>query len=403
MITIERVSPQTMEREAAANGIELPIEQTSVWADFQTGVAGRTPWGCLIIRQDNALVAVVSLIDMETHGYHYLRSVHGPVWKSKPDERLEQAVIAELVDFVKTHDKHIAFLRIDTWSDKGTYPVLSTVPYNETVILDVTGGDDAILARMKRRGRRDVRKALRESPAACADETDIATKDFSEYYAVMVETAKRDGFSPAPMSDYVDMIKALGPEHCRVFGARIDGKVVAWSIVTLQGKTGVYYYASMLTSVRREHVPDKLLYTVACTLGQMGYEKLDLMGIGNDFAPSLTSLNEFKTKFTEETTMIAAGHDIPIKKTFYNALRLMQKIRRALRPKPQGNAEKAAKKKELDRKAHEAAKASKGAAAKPKDGGEKPKDGAAKKASAATTQQSTAPQQSTTQPQNPTK
>lgn len=351
MITIERVSPQTMEREADANGIELPIEQTSVWADFQAGVEGRAPWGCLVIRDDNAVVAVISLIDMETHGYHYLRAMHGPVWKTKPDERLEQAVIAELVDFVKSHDRHVVFLRIDTWSDRNTYPVLSTVPYNETVVLDITGGDEELLARMKKRGRRDVRKALRESPATCADETAIATKDFTDYYAVMVETAKRDGFMPAPMSDYTDMIKALGPEHCRVFGARIDGKVVAWTIVTLQGRTGVYYYASMLTSVKRQHVPDKLLYTVACELGQMGYEKLDLMGIGNDFAPSLKSLNEFKTKFSDTTTTIAAGRDVPIKKTFYKSLRLLQDVRRALRPKVHGNAEKAEQREAVEKKA----------------------------------------------------
>ena len=70
----------------------------------------------------------------------------------------------------------------------------------------------------------------------------------------------------------------------------------------------------MLTSVRREHVPDKLLYFVACALGKQGCTKLDLMGIGNDFAPSLKSLNEFKTKFAPETTQIAAGRDIPIKR-----------------------------------------------------------------------------------------
>ena len=193
---------------------------------------------------------------------------------------------------------------------------------------------------MKKRGRRDVRKALRESPAVIADETELATRDFSDYYAVMVETAHRDGFNPAPMSDYTDMIKALGPEHCRVFAGRIDGKVVAWFIVTVHGKTGVYYYASMLTSVRREHVPDKLLYFVACALGKQGCTKLDLMGIGNDFAPSLKSLNEFKTKFAPETTQIAAGRDIPIKKAFYRMLRMMQSVRKALKPKPHGNAEK---------------------------------------------------------------
>lgn len=334
MIAIERVTPAAMEREAQEHGIDLPIEQTAVWADFQAGVKDRAPWGSLLIRNGSHLVAVISLIDMETHGYHYLRSVHGPAWVTRPGKQLERDVVKALADFVHSHDGKVVFLRIDTWDDQGTYPVLSTVPYNETVVLDITGGDDEILSRMKRRGRRDVRKALRESPAEIANETEQAARDFAPYYQVMVDTANRDGFTPAPMSDYTDMIKALGPEHCRVYAGRIDGKVVAWSIVTTHGKTAVYYYASMLTEVKRQHVPDKLLYSVACDLGAAGYEKLDLMGIGNDFAPSLKSLNEFKTKFSENTVHLAAGRDVPLRKAFYHALRAAQDVRKALRGKP---------------------------------------------------------------------
>lgn len=331
MITIERVTPQALEHEAHVNGIDLPIEQTAVWADFQASIAGREPWGSLLIRENGDVVAVISLIDMETHGYHYLRSVHGPAWKTKPTQDEERNMVRALLDFVKRNDNHIVFMRIDVWYTDGTYPVLSTVPYNETVVLDLTGGDDEILARMKRRGRRDVRKALRESPAQIADEITQAAQDFSDYYAVMEETARRDGFSPAPMSDYTDMMHHLGPEHCRVFAARIDGKVVAWAMITTHGTTAVYYYASMLTEVKRQHVPDKLLYTAACALGADGYTKLDLMGIGNDFAPSLKSLNEFKTKFSNETVQIAAARDIPIKSLFYRALCTMQNIRHRLR------------------------------------------------------------------------
>ena len=55
-----------------------------------------------------------------------------------------------------------------------------------------------------------MRKSLRECPAEVADETDKALTDFSEYYDVMVETGQRDGFTPAPMSDYSDMIGAFG-------------------------------------------------------------------------------------------------------------------------------------------------------------------------------------------------
>ena len=47
-------------------------------------------------------------------------------------------------------------------------PRAVTVPYDQTVIVDLTGGDDKILERMVARGRQNVRKALRESPATCA-------------------------------------------------------------------------------------------------------------------------------------------------------------------------------------------------------------------------------------------
>ena len=331
MITLEKVDSATLQREAAAVGIELPIEQTGVWSAFQADIEGRTPWGDYLIRREGTTIAVISLIDFETHGYHYLRSMHGPAWATKPSEAEEREVIDALVAMVRTADKKVAFLRVDTWSDAGTKPVLSTVPYDLTVVIDVTGDDEAILGRMKRRGRRDVRKALRECPAEVADETSAALSDFSEYYDVMVETGKRDGFTPAPMSDYADMIRALGAEHCRVFAARIEDRVVAWSIVTVNGTHAVRYYAGMRNEVMRMHVTDKLLYCECCILGSQGITAYDLMGIGSDFAPSLKGLNEFKTKFTEEVTPVAPARDVPVKKAFYGLLCFLKSLRNKLR------------------------------------------------------------------------
>lgn len=331
MITLEAVTPETLETSAAEHGVNLPIEQTAVWARYQKDIDGRTPWGAFVIKQDGETVAFISLIDFETHGYHYLRSVHGPTWVVKPSEDEEHDVIEALARAVHGKDGGIVFLRIDTWYPSATVPVLSTVPYDQTVVIDVTGGDDAILSRMKRRGRRDVRKSLRECPAQCEDETAQALADFSEYYDVMVETGKRDGFTPAPMSDYADMIGALGTQHCRVFAARIDGRVVAWSIVTVNGTHAVRYYAGMRSEVMRLHVTDKLLYQECCILGAQGITAYDLMGIGSDFAPSLMGLNEFKTKFTEEITPVAAGRDVPIKTLFYRTLTGVQSLRRRMR------------------------------------------------------------------------
>ncbi|EFA23784.1 lipid II:glycine glycyltransferase FemX [Bifidobacterium gallicum] len=334
MMIIERVPAATMEEEAKDHGMALPIEQTGVWADFQADVPGRMPWGMLLVRDrdaQGAIVAVISLIRMDTHGYSYLRAMHGPVWASKPTAEQEQQLIDALVAYVRSHDRHIAFLRIDTWYDHAdVLPVLSTVPYNETVVVDLTGGEEAILSRMKSRGRRDVRKAMRESPATIANETAQAVKDFSEYYQVMVDTAARDGFSPAPMSDYVDMLVKLG-DHARLYAARVDGAVHAWTIITLHGTSVVYYYACMASDARNEKIPDKMLGQIMTELGDEGFTTMDLMGIGNDFAPSLKSLNNFKTKFAKETTTIAGGHDIPIKKGLYRTLTLLKSARAKLR------------------------------------------------------------------------
>lgn len=337
MITVERTTPESIEQEATQRGVTLPIEQTPTWMRYQSTISGRAPWGGLRIRSDDRTAAVISLVDFTTHGYHFLRSWHGPVWMDgKPDETLERDALLAVAREVHRLDRRQVFLRCGIWQDGDwTRPVLSSVPYDSTVVIDVTGGDDAILSRMKRRGRRDVRKSLRECPATCADETSKAMKSFAEYYDVMVETGRRDGFAPAPISDYSEMIEALGPDHCRVFAARVEGRVIAWSLVTLNSGVAVRYYAAMRTDAMRMHVTDRLLYGECCELGRQGVTAYDLMGIGSDFSPSLKGLNEFKTKFTEEITTIAPDRDVPIRRAFYGALHCARKalpiIRHGLR------------------------------------------------------------------------
>ncbi len=321
------------EREATSLGLVMPIEQTEVWATYQATVPGRTPWGCFELVEGDDVRAIVSLIDYETHGYHYLRAEHGPVWVEGPDEAAERAGIEAIVAHVRKASPRPVFLRLAVLHELDvTRPVLSIVPYDRTVIIDVTGGDDQILARMKPRGRRDVRKALREAPVTCADETERAIESFEEYYAVMVETGARDGFKPAPMSDYQDMIRILGADHCRVFAGRDEeGVVVTWSICTVSGSRATRYYAASLNKTMRAHVTDKLVYFECCELGRLGCTDYDLMAIGSDFSPTLLGLNEFKTKFCKEVAEVAPDRDVPVRKGFYGALCKLRSLRESWR------------------------------------------------------------------------
>lgn len=321
---IEQIGLSELEQRAEELKLTLPIEQTHQWASYQATIEGRSPWRCVKFADGDRTLALASLMDFETHGYHFLRSEHGPVWVEEPSEALEAQALTALCDYLRREHKAAVFIRLAVKHALDvTRPTLSTIPYDRTVILDVTGGDEAILSRMKTRGRRDVRKALRESPIECADETERASASFEEYYSLMVETGGRDGFVPAPMSDFENMMRILGARHCRLYAGRLDGRLTNWSMVTVSGRRATRYYAASSTDTMRMHVGDRLIYFEACELGRLfggTVNEYDLMAIGSELSPELNGLNEFKCKFSKEVVEVAPDRDVPLRKALYAAL-----------------------------------------------------------------------------------
>ena len=320
---------EQMEECAREAGLQLPIEQTAAWAAYQGTIDGRTPWGAYRIDEDGSLLGVVSFIEYETHGYRYLRSAHGPVWTRDLDEHEERDALEALRAAVASKDRRQVFARMAVAHPSDiAVPVLSTLPYDATVVIDLTGGDEEILARMKPRGRRDVRKAMRECKLSFADETDLAVASFDPYYEVMVETAQRDGFAPAPSGDYQDMLRILGPEHCRLFAGRDGERVITWTIATISGARATRYYGASRSDPARFLATDRLIYFECCELGRMGCTEYDQMGIGTAFQPSMMSLNTFKTKFAKDGERpVAPDRDVPIRKSMYRALTLAKRVR----------------------------------------------------------------------------
>jgi hypothetical protein len=319
---IREISLGSLEEEVKSQNVLLPIEQSAIWAKYQATISGRTPWGALAASVDGSDVAVCSFLDFQTHGYHYLNAVHGPIWFHEPTEDEEEELAEALADYLHKHDRRQVFIRMALVHDIAeSHPALSTVPYDHTVIIDVTGGDDAILSRMKPRGRRDVRKALRESPAVCADETEAATqvlpgllrcdgRDRQARWLCAGTDLRLRGHDPSPRARALPRLCGQGRRQGRYLVHRHDS-----------GKRAVRYYGASLNEYMRQHVTDKLVYFECCDLAKnKGIESYDMMGIGSDFAPSLLGLNEFKCKFTKETAEVAPSRDIPVRRGFYALL-----------------------------------------------------------------------------------
>ncbi|WP_298580022.1 peptidoglycan bridge formation glycyltransferase FemA/FemB family protein [uncultured Olegusella sp.] len=330
---VKQLSATSYQELAQSMRISLPIEQTVKWAYYTKTIPGRTPWGFFCIEENEEPVALLALTDYLTHGYHYLRAHHGPSWCVVPTPQQEEDALKAIALFARQHHWNHVFIRLAVKSDLPSCSyVLSSIPYDTTVVVDLSGTDEDILARMKTRGRRDVRKALREAPITCAVETQKAIQSFAEYYPVMIETAQRDGFSPAPEQEYHDFISLLGKEHCMVsVGRDSDGQVVNWAIDTISSNKAVHYFAASSTRTMKQYVTDRLYYFCFCELAKRGCTSVDLMGIGSEFSPSLNSLNTFKTKFAKDVTPIAPDRDYPLRPIAYKLLQGAKSVRRLVK------------------------------------------------------------------------
>ena len=326
MFNVSELTAEEFMSCARNAGMILPIEQTNLWSDLGSRITGCSPWGYLRIDLDGELLGLIMFVDYLTHGYHYLRAHHAPVWVRELDAATEKDALIALRKFVAKKDHRQVFMRLAVKHESEiTSPCLSMLPYDTTVIVDLSEDPEENLAQMKQRGRRDVRKALRESPATICDETQQACENFADYYELMVETAKRDGFHAGPLSDFENMIRLLSPDHIRVFAARIEGELVAWDLYTINDGVAVRYYAASKTGSGKHLVVDKMIYEAMAPLATAGCSKLDHMGIGSDFAPETRNLNMFKTKFTKaDPVMIAPDRDIAIKQGFYGTLKRMK-------------------------------------------------------------------------------
>lgn len=321
-----QVDYSTYEQKAKEVGVDLPLEHTPAWARYERAL-GREPLGHFVW-EDRAFIAPVK---MTGRGFTYAWAKHGPVWAGEPTADDEQQFRATLAEYLPAG---LAFVRLHaTHRSADLSELLQTLTFDRTVVLDLTKNEEELMASMKKRGRRDVRKALRNE-LAFADETDRFDEAFGKAYALLVETGARDKFGIAPENQYRTMMKELGPDHARFYTIRDGQDLLCWGIVTLNEQLATYYYAASSAAGRKAGGPDCLVWSMANDLRSRGVKSFDLMGIDSDRAPQLRGVRDFKTKFSEEIIEVPGAWDYPLRPRFYRALRRALVVKRQLTAVP---------------------------------------------------------------------
>jgi hypothetical protein len=215
---------------------------------------------------------------------------------------------------------------------------VSDVQPPDTVIIDLSAGEDEILAGMKPKWRYNVRLASKKGVAisflkakeARAEDIDEALAGF---YAIYRETAKRDGISLHGEAYYRRLFSLArnrpdGPD-IRIWSASVEGRTLAMNITLFSGDEAVYLYGAS-SNERREFMPTYALqWETMREAIRSGCRRYDLFGIppSADEAHPMHGLYRMKTGFGGRIVHLPGCYDLPLRKPLYALFRGAEGLR----------------------------------------------------------------------------
>ncbi|MDY6214889.1 MAG: peptidoglycan bridge formation glycyltransferase FemA/FemB family protein [Schaalia hyovaginalis] len=328
------------EMRCAASGVGgLPIEQSEHWELFARR-RGSIPTARIGWFEGDKCAAVLALYEHRIRHWRYLWAKNGPVWIKEPTPEREAALRVDLARWLRSRDRGILFVRLHAWYRAGDlHDLLQTLTFDRTIVIDCSGGtEDTILETMTSDGRRRIRRSrakAEKTGSRISEETGISPEGFEEFYAVLDETAKRDGFRQHPKEVYLDLLEALGPDHARLFASRdASGAILSWDLVLTNGKRAQVEYGASSERGRALGATQLLDLEVAIRLAAEGFEGLDLRGVHSPRVPELFSVGKYKRSFASHYTDVAGAWDMPLSNARYAFVRtLLAAKRRLVAPK----------------------------------------------------------------------
>ena len=197
--------------------------------------------------------------------------------------------------------RRAVFLKIepDLWEDAPTFELRNTQyairnsPHNiqppRTIVIDIRGSEDEILARMKQKTRYNIRLAEKKGI------TVRAWDDIPAFHKMMLVTGGRDNFGVHSLEYYRRAYELFHPTGmAELLVAEFEGKPLAALMVFTHGKRAYYMYGAS-TDEERNRMPTYLLQWEAMRWARSkGAEEYDLWGVPDEDEATLEA--NFETR-----------------------------------------------------------------------------------------------------------
>lgn len=153
---------------------------------------------------------------------------------------------------------------------------------SRTLMVDLSGDEDDVLARMKQKTRYNVRLASKKGVIV------KQSQDLTTFYRLMSLTAQRDQFGVHSLAYYqkaFDLFNSKGA--CQIFIAEYQGEPLAAIMVFYHGKRAWYFYGASANE-HRDRMPAYLVQWEAIRWAKaQGCSQYDLWGVPDDDLQSL--------------------------------------------------------------------------------------------------------------------
>lgn len=178
------------------------------------------------------------------------------------------------------------------------------VQFKNTIVIDLTPDEDALLMRLSQNTRRKVRVAEREGVTV----RPATESDLPMLYDLYVETGQRDGFLVRPRTYYERAWRDFMRDGlCHPLIAEVEGQPVSHVVLYRFGTTAWYFYGAS-RDVHRDKMPNYLLQWEAMRWAKsVGCTRYDLWGAPDVFdeADRMWGVYQFKRGF--RGTVIRTG------------------------------------------------------------------------------------------------
>ena len=201
------------------------------------------------------------------------------------------------------------------------------VQFRNTVLLDLTPSEDALLAAMKQKTRYNIRLAARKGVTVRVG----THEDLPLLYRMYAETAARDGFIIRPKAYYLAVWQTLmAAGMAEPLIAEVESEPVA-AIVVFRFGARAYYFYGMSTGRHRNKMPTYALQWEAIRRAKdAGFRWYDFWGAPDEFTPDdpMWGVFRFKRGFGATVVRTLGAWDFPARPVAY--LSYSQVLPRAL-------------------------------------------------------------------------